>query len=297
MLVRMAARVLLLAVLVAAVHVTPVDAKLPKRFLWGVATAGFQGDMGPGAPNDPNSDWWAWVRDPQNIQQKRVSGDLPENGPSQWAKYKTDVALARNKLNANAYRLSIEWSRIFPRSTEGATTIGELDALADQSALAHYRRLLTAIRAADMTPFVTLNHFTLPLWLHDPIAARTAFASVGPDDPPPTFGRAGWLDPRAPREFAKYAGYVAAKLGDLIDHYSPINEANVVAVQGYLNVDGVYAAWYPPGVFNYRAVIDALLVEGRANAAAYDAVKAEDPTGRVGLVQHMIAFRAAKPGS
>src|SRR3954470_17153475 len=108
MLGRMAARVLLLAVLVAAVYAAPADAKLPKRFLWGVATAGFQGDMGPGGPSDPNSDWWEWVRDPENVQKKRVSGDLPENGGSQWTRYKTDVALAHRKLNANAYRISIE---------------------------------------------------------------------------------------------------------------------------------------------------------------------------------------------
>src|SRR4051794_1425539 len=290
----MARRAILLALMVAAVHAAPAAAaaKLPKHFLWGVATAGFQGDMGPGAPNDPNSDWWAWVRDPENVQKKRVSGDLPENGGSQWRTYKTDIALARKKLNANAYRISIEWSRIFPRTTEGATTFGELDAIADQSAIAHYRALLSAIRAAHMTPFVTLNHFTLPLWLHDPLAARFAFAGVGPDDASPSFRASGWLDPRAPKEFAKYAGYVAAKLGDLIDYYSPINEANVVAVQGYLNAEGIFASWFPPGVFNYRAVIDALLAQARANAAAYDAVKAVDATARVGLVQHFIAFRA-----
>src|SRR3954451_4984958 len=80
--------------------------KLPKGFLWGVATAGFPDEMGAGSPNDPKSDWWAWVRDPQNIQQKRVSGDLPESGPSQWAKYKTDVALPRTKRNPHAPRLS-----------------------------------------------------------------------------------------------------------------------------------------------------------------------------------------------
>src|SRR5215211_649537 len=174
MLARMAASARILVLFVAVVLALPAtaSAKLPKSFLWGVATAGFQGDMGPGAPNDPNSDWWAWVRDPENIQKKRVSGDLPENGGSQWTRYKADVALARKKLHANAYRLSIEWSRLFPTSTAGATTIGELDAIADQSALAHYRAVLKAIRAAHMTPFVTLNHFTLPLWLHDPIAAR-----------------------------------------------------------------------------------------------------------------------------
>ena len=199
----MARPLLTLALLVAAVCASPATAaaKLPKSFLWGVATAGFQGDMGPGVPNDPNSDWWAWVRDPQNIQQKRVSGDLPEQGGSQWTKYKQDIALARKKLNANTYRFSIEWSRVFPTTTEGAHTTGEVDAIADQSAIKHYRDELTAIRKAGMTPFVTINHFTLPLWLHDPIAARNAFAGVGPDDPAPTgFGPAGWLDPRAPAQ-------------------------------------------------------------------------------------------------
>ncbi|MFL5840905.1 MAG: family 1 glycosylhydrolase [Thermoleophilaceae bacterium] len=285
----------LLSVLAFAAPASAAPKKLPKGFLWGVATAGFQGDMGPRAPNDPNSDWWAWVRDPDNISKKRVSGDLPENGPAQWTHYKQDVALARKKLNANAFRFSIEWSRIFPNTTEGATTKGELDAIADQSALRHYRAELSAIRKAGMTPFVTLQHFTLPIWLHDPIAARNAFAAIGPDDPPPA-GAGGWLDPRTEREFAKYARYVAGKLGDLVDYWAPINEPNVVAVQGYLNVEGVFASWYPPGAFNYSAVVEALMAQARGNAGAYDAIRAADPTSRVGLVEHIIAFRAARGG-
>src|SRR5437899_3170392 len=174
---------LVLPLLVAAVCAgsSGAAAKLPRTFLWGVATAGLQADMGKGAPDDPNSDWWAWVRDRNNIRNKRVSGDLPEHGPAQWTHYKQDVALARKKLNANAYRLSIEWSRIFPRATFGATSTAELDALADHKALAHYRAVLSAIRGVHMTPLVTLDHFTLPLWLHDPIAARNAFANLGPD--------------------------------------------------------------------------------------------------------------------
>src|SRR3954447_17843231 len=117
-------RGLVLIVLVAAVCACPAvaAAKLPARFLWGVATAGFQADMGPGAPDDPDSDWWAWIRDPENIAKKRVSGDLPEQGGSRWTKYKQDVSLARKKVNANAYRFSVEWSRVFPHTTDGATT-------------------------------------------------------------------------------------------------------------------------------------------------------------------------------
>jgi beta-galactosidase len=293
-------RILALAFVALLPCATPAHAarKLPKGFLWGVATAGFQNEMGPGSPSDQGSDWWVWSHDADNIAAGRQSGDLPENGPSQWKSYRRDIALARRTLNANAYRMSIEWSRIFPRSTEGATTIAELDALADRAALAHYRAELNAIRAAGMKPFVTLVHFTLPTWLHDPIAARAAFQGVGPDDPPPSgFGPAGWLDSRTPLEFAKYAGYLAAKLGALVDYWTPINEPNVAAIEGYLNVENVFAFWYPPGVFSFRAVLDALAGQERGNAAAYDAIKQEDPTSRVGVVQHMIAFRAARPGS
>src|SRR3954463_14367419 len=80
--------------------------KLPKSFLWGVATAGFQGEMGPRAPNDPNSDWWAWVRDPENIQKKRVSGNLPEQAGSQWTNYSSDIALAPPQPKAKTHPLS-----------------------------------------------------------------------------------------------------------------------------------------------------------------------------------------------
>ena len=41
---------------------------------------------------------------------------------------------------------------------------------------------------------LTLNHFTLPIWIHDPLALRASFAGRGPDDPVPAgLRRAGWL--------------------------------------------------------------------------------------------------------
>src|SRR4051794_41839111 len=100
----MARRAIALALLVAAAHAGPAAAaaKLPKHFLWGVATAGFQGDMGPGAPNDPNSDWWAWVRDPENGQKKRGSGDPPGEGGAPGAGGKTHKPPARQKEEAKA---------------------------------------------------------------------------------------------------------------------------------------------------------------------------------------------------
>src|SRR2546421_7570804 len=111
------------ALLALLVLVRPATAEVvkpfPPGFLWGTAIAAFQSEMGVGAPNDPNSDWWVWVRDPDNVANAKVSGDLPENGPGFWTLYETDARLAHRRLHNNALRLSLDWSRIFPTSTTG----------------------------------------------------------------------------------------------------------------------------------------------------------------------------------
>ena len=143
----------ILAVVVALCVVAPGivqagDSKpFPAGFLWGTAIAGFQSDMGVGAPTDEGTDWWVWAHDPQNVSTHRVSGDLPEDGPGFWTLYDTDAKLAHRKLRANAFRMGIEWSRLFPMSTTAvdisggitAATLASLDAMADQTAVAHYQ--------------------------------------------------------------------------------------------------------------------------------------------------------------
>jgi beta-glucosidase/6-phospho-beta-glucosidase/beta-galactosidase len=291
----------------AAAAASPGDRPFPRGFLWGVALAGFQAEAG-GHPShaDRRSDWWVWAHDPANVAAGRTSGDVPENGPGHWARYRQDVDLAARRLHMGAFRLSVEWSRVFPRSTAGVHVgktirlrdLRRLDRIADPSAVRHYAAELRRVRAAGMTPFVTLSHFSLPTWAHDPIAARDAFAGAGPDDPPPTgFGPAGWLDPGTVVEFRKYAAYVAWKYGGLVDFWTPINEPMVLATNGYVNIPGVVAGNFPPGAFSFTAAIQVVRNLVRANAAAYDALKAWDRRGRarVGLVQNMIAFTPADP--
>ena len=57
-------------------------------------------------------------------------------------------------LGANAYRFSIEWSRLEPEPGRW-----------DEAAWAHYEGEIAQLRAAGVEPMVTLLHFTLPLWL------------------------------------------------------------------------------------------------------------------------------------
>ena len=256
----------------------------PEGFLWGTATSGSQTEAGarPG-DSDHGTDWWEWVRDPANIASGRVSGDLPEIGPGSWSLHRRDAELAHG-LGQNAHRMGVEWSRIFP------------DRRPDEAAVEHYREVLAELRRRRMTTFVTLNHFTLPLWMHEPIAARDAFAGRDPNDAVPTgFGPAGWLDPAIVPEFGKYAGYLARELGDLVDFWTPINEPMVVAIGGYLSLPDGHQ--FPPGAISFAAVLAAVQNMVEANAAAYDAIHAAIPGAQVGLVQNMIAFTPADPAS
>jgi beta-glucosidase/6-phospho-beta-glucosidase/beta-galactosidase len=270
----------------------------PRDFLWGTAIAGFQTEAGGHPANaDKRSDWWVWSHDPENITQGRVSGDRVERGPGHWRLYRRDAALAHKKLGANAFRLSIEWSRLFPRSTHGARTPRQLDRLVNQRAARHYAAELRAIRRDGMTPVVTLNHFTLPTWLHDPIAVRAAFAGVRPDAKLPKLQRGGWLDRRTVREFGRFAAWAAWRYGRQVNLWVTINEPMVVAVNGYVNVPGAFAGWSPPGVYSFRAAVLVVRNLAKANALAYDAVHHEDRRAQVGPVQNMIAFTPADPSS
>lgn len=270
----------------------------PRDFLWGTAIAAFQTEAGGRPANaDTHSDWWAWSHDRTNISLGHVSGDRVERGPGHWRLYRRDAALARKRLGTNAFRLSIEWSRLFPRDTRGARTPRQLDRLVDQTAARHYAAELRAIRSRGMTPMLTLNHFTLPAWLHDSIGAREAFTGVGPDEQPPDVIRGGWLSAGTAEEFGRFAAWAAWRYGDQVDLWVTINEPMVVAVNGYVNVAGAFAGWFPPGVYSFPAAVRALRNLAKANALAYDSVHAHDRRARVGPVQNMIAFTPADPAS
>lgn len=280
--------------------------RFPRGFLWGTASAGFQSEAG-GSPShaDRGSDWWAFTTARELIEGGVVSGDRVTDGPGLWRRWKVDLALARTGLDSNAIRLGVEWSRIFPASTASVRTgrridareLRALDRLADRGAVRHYRRVLRSAQRRGMRTMLTLNHFTLPRWVHDPLAVRAAFAGRGADDPVPAgLERAGWLDPDTVGEFRKYAAYAAWKLGADVDLWVTLNEPLITVSQGYVSIPGVTGV-KAPAVLSYPAAVRAVEQLGLANAAAYDAIKAVDRRARVGFVHNMIAWRPADPGS
>jgi beta-galactosidase len=271
-----------------------VDPTFPEDFLWGTAIAGFQVD--PGCPSidaeiceDRASDWYQWVTDPDLVAESgnHLSGEPLSAGPGHhelWAE-DLDAAVA---LGTNTIRVSIEWSRLFPVSTEGATTPEELALLADPDAVAWYDAYIDGIVARGLTPMVTLNHYTLPLWVHDGKACHEELE---------TCAARGWVDgDRIVPLIAAYSGYAASRWGDRVRWWGTLNEPLAIVLAGYLLPSADRTN--PPGIVNTEAAFAVVfnLVEG--HAAMYDAVHAHDDDAMVGLVPNLAAVQpldAANP--
>ncbi|MGQ4832711.1 MAG: beta-galactosidase BgaS [Candidatus Asgardarchaeia archaeon] len=286
---------------------------MKKNFLWGASESGFQFEMGDKEKKslDPNTDWFAWVHDEENIKNKIVSGDLPENGIDYWDLFKIDHKIAK-ELGMNAYRIGIEWSRILNdvHDIEIYTEVNEdtnlfekivieeedLEKLlkrVNKKNVERYREIIEDLRSKDIKVIVCLNHFTLPLWIHNPLVARKTDLEEGP---------LGWADNLTVVEFTKFASVAAYLFGDLVDMWATLNEPFVVTELGYLLPE----AGFPPGVASVAGYFTATANITNAHVRAYDAikkwdqVKADDDSdvpAFVGIIHNMGATQPLDPNN
>lgn len=165
-------------------------------FLWGVATSAHQNEGGN------TNDWSAW-------EEKGHTHDLSGAACSHWniEQFAADLTIVKS-LGINAYRMSIEWARVFPRP-------GELNYVA----INKYAEMLRLIHASGMKTMVTLHHFTSPLW----------FVEQG-----------GW-ESGSLDAFDEYVTIIAHALEDLVDFWVTINEPLLMIRLGWI------WGLFPPG--------------------------------------------------
>ena len=274
----------------------------PAGFLWGTATAGFQVEAGcPTIPaaecEDRNSDWYQFVMDPELRAEmgNHLSGQDISAASGFYELYESDIGLVKNGLSSNAFRVGVEWSRIFPTSTVGVTDHAALRALASPAGLDFYRRVFTAARAQDIKLLVTLNHYVLPLWMHD---GKACHQNVD------TCTARGWLDSNIIPELAKFSGFVAREYGDLVDLWATQNEPLAVVVAGY--AQPTETRTNPPALsFRFAEARTVAANMQIAHARQYDAVKANDTVdvdgdgkvAEVGLVYNVAPVHPRDPNN
>ncbi len=141
--------------------------EFPKHFYWGAATASHQVEA------DNHNDWSEWEH--ENADRLAHASEQTFRWNPRWQAFKPEATRMQNYISGracdhyhrfaadfdlaqdlghNAHRFSIEWSRIEPRE-------GEFN----PAAITHYQAVIAALRSRGIEPFVTLWHWTLPLWL------------------------------------------------------------------------------------------------------------------------------------
>jgi beta-glucosidase len=208
-----------------------------------------------------DNDWSAWEQgafpDGQpHIKHGEVSGAACES----WDRFDEDLRLLK-RLGANAYRFSVEWSRLEPARGVFREEVAE-----------RYRAWCRKLREAGLEPMVTLHHFTLPRWVSE---------------------AGGWERDETLDHFEAFAGRVVKRLGAEVDLWCTVNEPNVQAAFGYLK-----GTW-PPGKQSQRdfAFVLSRLIEAHARAARqirlHDTVDADGDgkPAKVGIAHHVRVFK------
>ncbi|MBI4927362.1 MAG: glycoside hydrolase family 1 protein [Anaerolineae bacterium] len=157
------------------------DIQFPKNFVWGSATAGHQIE----------GDNIHAQFDHMPFEGGRVPAGKACN---HYELYREDVALVK-ELGNRAFRLSVEWSRIEP--VEGQY---------DPAAVAHYLDELRLLKEAGLQVYVTLVHFTVPLWFEQ----KGGFRSL---ENLPLFER--------------YLRFIVPQLTPFVDSFHTLNEPNL----------------------------------------------------------------------
>ena len=254
----------------------------PTDFLWGVATAGRQVEG-----NLTGDDWHIFTNESRILQRlqtfkdnhKELSFEPKDAGVAlnhwAWGEFAHSVERAR-ALGLNAYRFSIEWSRIEPNR-------GRFDTIA----LGNYQMMIAAVRTHGMEPIVVLNHLSLPAWVQTPPreSINTCCDPGGYDgDPDYKNSLRGWETTDTVDAYVRYVEFVVSSLANNVSWWITFNEPLATAIPtGYL------AGVFPPGFLGDGGkAMTAIHNIITAHARAYESIHKIDANARVGITDQWL---------
>lgn len=241
--------------------------RFPKKFLWGVSTAAHQVEGGT------HNQWTVWEEGHAKslaAQAEYQYGYLehwpdikqqasdPENyisgtAANHYELYEHDFDIAK-KMHMNAFRFSVEWSRIEPE--EGVWNAKAID---------HYKAYVAALKKRELEPIVTLFHFTLPVW----------FSDMG-----------GFEKRTNIKYFVRFAEKIVAELGPHVKWIITINEPEVYATESY------YHGTWPPAHTSRRTWLRVMNNLARAHNQAATAIHALSRRYRASIAKNSNYFYA-----
>ena len=222
----------------------------PPGFLFGVATAAYQIEGAKSLGGRTPSIWDVFTQIPGRI----ADGTSGQTAADHLHRWPGDVALLAD-LGVGAYRLSLSRPCVQPHGSGPASPDG----------IGFHDRLLDALLAAGIEPFVSLYHWDLPLELIE---------------------HGGWLIRETAGCFADYAELAASSLGDRVTAWTTVDEPLLHMAYGHaVGIDA-------PGLTllggAFQATHHKILAHGRAVQVLRSATG-----GRIGIVNHHTTVDAA----
>lgn len=242
--------------------------KFPKNFYFGAATSSHQVEGGN------KNDWSEWEKkNAERLAKEAAKKQWPDYllnaRPSplnannyisgivcdHYNRFREDFDIAKS-LGHNAHRFSIEWSRIEPE--EGKF---------DEKEIEHYRDVIRALRERGIEPFVTLWHWTIPLWLRD---------------------RGGWENQETIKYFVRYCEKIVSMLRSDVSYWIVLNEPMAHAKISYLE-----GRW-PPQKKNFLSFLRVSKNLMNGHKQVYSLIKKISPESQVGIAHNMSFFEVER---
>ena len=196
----------------------------PKNFLWGGATAANQceGGWNEGGKGLADSDvkTAGSLTEPRYITYVDSDGrpgkavseyDIPANARKAvvegfyypyheaidfYHRYKEDIAMFA-EMGFKVFRMSIAWTRIFPKGIEEEP---------NQAGLDFYRDVFLELKKYDIEPLVTIQHYDVPLYLEENLG--------------------GWKNRKLIDLFGRYTETIFKEYKGLVKYWLTFNEIN-----------------------------------------------------------------------
>lgn len=218
-----------------------------KKFYWGVATSSFQ------IEGNINNDFTAW--ESEGKFKRNGLNPIYDNGANHWLMWEKDFEYLK-ELNVNAYRFSIEWSRIQPEKN-----------IFSEDALAQYDQMIDFLLKNNIEPFLTLHHFTHPMWFHE----------ISP-----------WHSESSIEVFLEFVEKILSHFKDRVQYWITFNEPLVWVMAGYGEGN------FPPGIKDLNLMMEALSNILVAHSKSYDLIKSRIKDAKIGIANHFIVFKSER---
>ena len=219
--------------------------QFPKGFYFGSATSATQSEGASAIDGKGKNIWDIWFEQEPEKFHDRIG---PKEASGFYTQYREDIRLLK-ETGHNSCRISISWSRMFPRGD------GELNPLA----AAHYHNVIDAFHEEGIEVMINLFHFDMPAELQK---------------------QGGWESDHVVDAYVEYARTCFSLYGKKVRRWFTFNEPIVHVECGYLN------GFHYPCRHDMKAAVQVAYHTALASARAVQAFHAMCD-GKIGIILNL----------